>query len=152
ALVDKQPLNYPTRFGIDIQDTKGTATLDLSFHLPMRKALKVDDVNIGIKANVTGFSIALGEHARLTDGAVDFAIDNAKLHAVGQASLADSRLNLDWTEDFRTKDPVTTHITVKGTLDNGGREALNFRSAGFLKGPALVTANLTGHRGQLLTA
>lgn len=152
ALVDKKPLNYPSRFGIDIAGTKGNATLDLAFHLPMRKKLSVDDVNIAIKAAVSGFSIALGEHARLADGQMNFDIDNAKLHAVGTASLADSKLALDWTEDFRTANPVTTRIAVKGTLDSGGREALNFRSGAFLKGPALVNATLTGHRGALLSA
>jgi len=152
TLVDKKPLNYPTRFGIDIAQTKGTAALDLSFHMPMRKDLKVDDVNIGIKAAVTSFAIALGDHAKLSDGAMNFTIDNTKLHATGTALLADSRLSLDWTEDFRTNDPVTTHVAVKGVLDNGGREALNFPSSSFLKGPANVTATLTGHRGSLLSA
>ena len=66
--------------------------------------------------------------------------------------LADSRLNIDWQEDFRTPNPVTTRITVKGTLDNGGREALNFPSSSFLKGPTIVEATLTGHRGSLLAA
>ncbi|HEX4859825.1 MAG TPA: DUF3971 domain-containing protein, partial [Rhizomicrobium sp.] len=151
-LVDQKPLNYPTRFGIDINQTKGNAALDLDLKLPTRKDLKVDDVNIAIKAAVTGFAIALGDHAKLSDGAVNFAIDNAKLHAGGTAMLADSKLALDWTEDFRTSDPVTTHVQVKGVLDNGGRDALNFPSSGFLKGPANVTATLTGHRGQLINA
>lgn len=152
TLIDKKPLNYPTRFGIAIADTKGMAALDMSFRLPMRKNLSVDDVNIAIKAQVTGFAIAIGEHAKLSDGTVAFDIDNAKLHATGNALLADSRLALDWTEDFRTKDPVTTRIAIKGTLDNGGRDALNFRANDFLKGPALVTAQITGHRGAILSA
>jgi len=151
-LVDQKPLNYPTRFGIDIAGTKGNAALDLDLKLPTRKDLKVDDVNIAIKAAVTGFAITLGDHAKLSDGAVNFAIDNAKLHAGGTAMLADSKLTLDWTEDFRTSDPVTTHVQVKGVLDNGGRDALNFPSSSFLKGPANVTATLTGHRGALLNA
>jgi len=151
-LVDQKPLNYPTRFGIDIAGTKGNAALDLDLKLPTRKDLKVDDVNIAIKAAVTGFAITLGEHAKLTDGVVNFAIDNTKLHAGGTAMLADSKLALDWTEDFRTSDPVTTHVQVKGVLDNGGRDALNFPSSSFLKGPANVTATLTGHRGALLNA
>ena len=151
-LVDQKPLNYPTRFGIDIAGTKGSAALDLDLKLPTRKDLKVDDVNIAIKAAVTGFAIALGDHAKLSDGAVNFAIDNTKLHAGGTAMLADSKLALDWTEDFRTSDPVTTHVQVKGVLDNGGRDALNFPSSGFLKGPSNVTATLTGHRGALLNA
>lgn len=151
-LVDMKPLQYPTRFGIDIEGTRGTANLDMDFHLPTRKNLSVDDVDIRIKAAVTGFAIALSEKAKLADGAVDFEIDNAKLHANGNALLADSRMNFDWTEDFRTKDPVTTRIAVKGTLDNGGREALNFRASDFVKGPALVNATILGHRAALLSA
>ena len=73
ALVDLKPLNYPTRFGINATQTKGTAAVDLSFHLPMRKNLSVDDVAVGVKAAVSGFAIALGERTRLSDGDVDFA-------------------------------------------------------------------------------
>ena len=60
--------------------------------------------------------------------------------------LADSKLALDWDEDFHTPNPITTRISVKGTLDSGGREALNFPSADFLKGPSTIAATLTGHR------
>jgi hypothetical protein len=152
TLVDKKPLNYPTRFGIDIAQTKGTAALDLDFRLPLRKELRVEDVNIAIKASVSGFAMAMSDRAKLSDGQVTVAIDNTKLHATGTALLADSKLNLDWTEDFRTADPVTTRIAIKGVLDNAGREALNFSSSSFLKGPANVSATLTGHRGKLVSA
>ena len=152
TLIDMKPLSYPTRFGIDKTQTKGMANLDLSFRMPMKKNLSVDEVNISIKAAVSAFSIVLGDHARLSDGSISFLIDNAKLHADGTAMLADSRLSLNWDEDFRTSNPVTTRIEVKGTLDSGGREALNFPSADFLKGPSTINATLTGHRGSLLTA
>jgi hypothetical protein len=152
ALVDMKPLNYATRFGIDAATTKGAANVDLSVHMPMRKNLSVNDVGIGVKAAVTGFSIVLGDHARLTNGAVNFDIDNAKLHAFGSTVLADSKLNIDWVEDFRTSNPVTSIISAKGTLDSGGREALNFPSSSFLKGPTAIAATLTGHRGALLSA
>jgi hypothetical protein len=152
ALVDLKPLNYPTRFGINAGQAKGTAAVDLSFHLPMRKDLRVDDVGIGVKAAVNGFAIALGERTRLSDGSVNFQIDNARLRAQGTALLADSRLTFDWTEDFKSANPLTTHIDVKGMLDEGGREALDFPSANLLKGPVGVSAVLTGRRGTLTTA
>lgn len=151
-LVDQKPLNYPTRFGIDIAETRGNASLDLGFHLPMRKNLSVDDVNIAIKAQVTGFALSLSDHAKFSDGNIAFEIDNARLHAGGNALLADSRLNLDWVEDFKTRDPITSRITVKGMLDTAAREALNFRAADFLKGPANVTATVLGQRGAVVSA
>ncbi len=150
--VDLKPLNYPTRFGISPTQTKGAAAVDLSFHLPMRKNLSVDDVAVGVKANVTGFAIALGKETQLTDGNVNFQIDNARLRAQGTAMLADSRLAIDWTEEFKSASPLSTHINIKGTLGDGGRETLGFPSAGLLKGPVEVAAVLTGQRGQLRNA
>jgi hypothetical protein len=152
TLIDLQPLNYPTRFGISTHDTKGIAGLDLAFQVPLRKNLNVDDVGISIKAAISEFAISLNDHTRLTDGVVDLAIDNDKLHASGTASLADSKLNFDWTEDFKAAGPVTTRIALKGLLADGAREMLNFHSADVLKGPIGVSGTLTGHRGGLLQA
>jgi hypothetical protein len=152
ALVNMKPLNYATRFGINVAETRGSAGIDLSFRMPMRKDLRVDDVGIAINAKTTGFAIPIGEHARLSDGVVNFTISNAKLHANGTATLADSKLAIDWNEDFRTSDPVTTRIQVKGSLDAGSRSALNFRASDFLKGPTPMTARLLGHRGALSSA
>jgi len=152
TLVNMKPLNYATRFGIDIAQTKGAANLDLSFRMPMRKNLSVDDVGITVKAAVSGFAITLGDDTRITDGTVNFDIDNAKLHASGTTLLADSRLAIDWVEDFKTSNPITTRIVVKGPLDSGARAALDFPSSSFLKGPTFINASLTGHRGSLVTA
>ena len=87
ALVDMQPLRYPTRFGIVPGDTKGTADLDMSVHVPLSKSLGVDDIKVAIKATVKNFGIALGPHTRLTDGTVDFDIDNVHLHAIGTTGI-----------------------------------------------------------------
>ncbi|MBV8976209.1 MAG: AsmA-like C-terminal domain-containing protein [Alphaproteobacteria bacterium] len=152
TLVDKKPLGYPSRFGIDVTATKGAAQMDLSLNVPTRKNLKVDDIQIGIKAAVTGFAVPLGSKIHLSDGTMNFAIGNAALHATGTATLADSKFSLDWQEDFRTQAPITTRVTVKGILDNGGRAAIGFPSASVIDGPSNVVATLTGHRGSLSAA
>lgn len=151
-LTDLQPLNYPTRFGINPEETTGKAGIDLSFHVPMRKNLSVDDVAISIKANVTGFGIALGKTIRLNDGNVVFEVDNNHLHATGVTGLAGSRLTIDWVEDFKTANAVTSKINVKGLLDEPGREALGLHASDYLKGPIGLNADLTGRRGQLTGA
>ncbi|MDE2182443.1 MAG: AsmA-like C-terminal domain-containing protein [Alphaproteobacteria bacterium] len=151
ALVDMPPLRYPTRFNVNAADSKGTAKIDLSFRVPMRKALDVDQVAIGIKAAVTGFSLALGPHTRLTDGTINFAIDNTKLRATGTSGLGGSaaRVALDWTEDFKTANAVTTKISVKGTVDDQARTALGLKTKDYIRGPIGISGTLTGHRGAL---
>ena len=151
ALVNLPPLGYPSRFGIAPADTKGAATLDLSFHVPMLKSLSVDQVNIGIKVAVNGFVVALGPHTQLTDGTISFAIDNNRLRAIGTTGIggSPSRVALDWTEDFKTATAITTKIVVKGSLDEQARAGLGFHTKDYLKGPVGLTGTLTGHRGAL---
>jgi len=152
TLIDMKPLNYPTKFGIDPRQTSGMASADLMFKVPMLADLPVDDVGISVKAHVNDFAVTLGGHTRITNGTVDFDIDNAHLHQVGQVNLADSRLSVDWTEDFRTKSPMTTKLAVKGALTEAGRAALNIGLARYLRGTVPVSADITGRSGSLAHA
>jgi hypothetical protein len=152
TLIDMQPLGYATRFGIDPRQTGGAAGADLAFQVPMLADLPVDAVGISVKAQVNAFAVTLGSKMRLTDGAVNFEIDNNHLHQVGVVNLADTRLNVDWTEDFKTPDNVTTRLAVKGNMTEAARAALNINLQSFFRGTVPVTADLTGHRGSLVHA
>jgi len=151
ALVDMGNLRYPSRFGINPASSKGDTGLDLSIRLPLLRNMTVDQVAIAIKAVSNGFSVALGPHTQLTDGTIAFQIDNNKLHATGTAGLggSQSRVNLDWSEDFNTAKAATTKLVVKGTLDDTARNALGAHLSDYLKGPIGISGTLTGHRGAL---
>jgi len=151
-LTDLKPLHYATRFGVDPNQTKGTANADLDFKLPLKRDLSIDNVAISVKAITSGFGIALGKDLRLADGAMHFDIDNNHLHAYGTAALATSRLTLDWVEDFKTRKDVTTRIALKGMLDEAGRNALHFRANDYLSGVVGANGTLIGHRGQITSA
>jgi hypothetical protein len=144
-----KPLNYPTKFGIDPKTTGGRASADLMFTVPMLADLPVDDVGISVKAAVSDFAVTLGGKTRLTDGDVNFDIDNSHLRQTGMVNLADARLNVDWTEDFRTTDDITTRMTVKGPMTEGGRMALNIGLMRYFRGTVPISADITGHRGSL---
>ena len=151
TLIDMQPLGYPTRFGIDPRQTKGTASTDLLFNVPMLQDLAVEAVDISVKSQVNDFAVSLGR-LKLTNGAVNFEIDNSHLHQTGTANLADARLAIDWMEDFRTTQPITTRINAKGVMTDSARQALNIGLQTILTGPVPVSADIQGHRGQLTTA
>ncbi len=151
TLIDMKPLGYPTRFGIDPKQTRGAASTDLSFSVPMLEDLSVDAVGISVKAQVSDFAVTLGR-LKLTNGNVAFDIDNDHLHQSGALTLADARFVTDWTEDFKTEGAVTTHLTAKGVMTDGVRQALNVGLENILTGPVMVSADMQGHRGQLTTA
>ncbi len=151
TLIDMKPLNYPTKFGIDPKQTGGMASAELAFKVPMLADLPVDDVGVSVKARVQGFAVTLGR-TRITDGDVTFDIDNDRLRQVGVVNLADSRLNVDWTEDFRTTDPNTTKLAVKGVMTEGGRAALNINLLRYFRGAVPINADIIGRSGSLVRA
>ena len=151
TLIDMKPLGYPTRFGVDPSQTTGTASVDLAVQVPMLADLKVDDVGIAVKADVQDYGVVLGK-LHLVNGDVEFNIDNNSLHQTGVVGMADSRLNVDWTEDFKTAEPITTRLNVKGQITDAARAALNIGLTNILTGPVGVTGTLLGQRGSLRSA
>jgi hypothetical protein len=150
TLIDMEPLHYATRFHLNPKDTLGNSTLDINFHVPTGRDVADKDIKIGIKSALNGLDLQLTPHARITNGALQLTIDNAHLNAVGDVMLFGSRLAVNWDEQFEpARNTMSSHISLKGMLDDATREALNFHSGQFLKGTVPVTAELTGQSGQV---
>ena len=150
ALIDQKPLQYPTRFGVDPKTTLGNAGIDLSLQVPMLDH-NADKIGILVRAHVNEFAVALG-HLRLTNGDVDFTVDNKSLHQTGTVQLADTKLNVDWVEDLESKLPITTHLNVKGQVTEAARAALNVGLTTILTGPVPTQGAFTGSHGALRIA
>jgi len=151
ALIDMEPLHYPSRFHIGTDSAKGTAAIDLAFQVPMVKDLDIDRVGISVKGQVNGLALVLGDH-QITNGVVNLDIDNSSLDVGGKVDFSGASLDVDWKEAFKAKGPITTRITATGVLNDAAREKLNFHSGPYLKGPVNVDAALEGHRGSIARA
>lgn len=148
TLTDRKPLQYASRFRINPASVGGRAAVDLDFHVPMEKDVEFSRVAVGVKAAVTELSLSLSPHLRLSGGTANFDIDNVRLHATGQVAVGSTNVDLDWTEAIKTA-PVTTHLTVRGTLDDAARAALSLHTEDLLSGPVGVVASLDGFRGAI---
>ena len=97
ALIDQKPLNYPTRFQIRSATAKGNAAVDLDMRVPMLHDIKVADVGISIHAATNNLALALSDHLVLSNGSINFDVDNQTLKGAGTVSLGlfDSRRQLD---------------------------------------------------------
>ncbi len=149
TLIDMKPLNYPTRFHINPQDTKGTASVDLLVKVPMLADVSVGQIGINVTGQASGLDIALSKSTRLQKGIVQFAVDNSKLHAAGDVFYSGQKITMDWTEIFETTSDITTHVSAKTVLDSEGRKKFGLGTNDILTGPVNVTAVLTGYRGSL---
>ncbi|MGD0145016.1 MAG: AsmA-like C-terminal domain-containing protein, partial [Rhizomicrobium sp.] len=152
ALIDEKPLQYPSRFHVKTLGAKGAASIDAIFQVPTRHNSSMDDIGIAVHANLTGLALAVGEHTKITNGTANLAVDNASLHAVGTVTLGSTNVGIDWTEAFKAQGPISTRMTVKGTLDDNARAALNLRTGNYLTGPIGAVALLEGSRGTIQRA
>ena len=152
TLLDMKPLGYPTRFHINPKDTAGVARVDSEFRVPTLSNVGVDQIGMSIKAKATGLALSLANGMRITDGMADFEIDNQRMHAVGNVSVGHTRVAADWSEDFNTRDDITTKLVVRGSLDDSALASLHFDVSDILAGPIGMTTTLYGHRGTLRRA
>ena len=120
ALIDMPPLQYPSRFHVGTDSAKGTAAIDLKFHVPMVKKLDIDEIGISVKGRLNGLTLSLGER-KITNGTINLTIDNSSLEAAGLVDLAGSPLTVNWKEAFKTAGAVTTRITARGMLSDAPR-------------------------------
>ncbi len=149
ALIDEKPLHYPSRFQIRTASAKGSASVDLSVRLPMLRDLSINDVGISVRATTSNLGLALSDHLAITNGNVNFAVDNANLRAVGTVSVASANLAVDWAEEFRPKGHFSTRLKVNGTLSEAAREELGIDTNDYLSGPVGVSGELDGYRGRI---
>ncbi|MGQ0741721.1 MAG: YhdP family protein [Alphaproteobacteria bacterium] len=151
AIIDEQPLNYPTRFNINPIETKGDAALDLNFTVPMLKDLEVAQLGISISARTTGVSMPLGAGRVIENGALVFTVDAKSLLAQGPVRVSGVPLDFKWSEQFATG-PVTTRVEIKGIMDDEGRTKLGLPDAGLVFGPSRISLALVGRRAQFTSA
>ncbi|HEX3430542.1 MAG TPA: AsmA-like C-terminal domain-containing protein, partial [Rhizomicrobium sp.] len=152
SLIDMKPLQYPTRFHINMASAAGNAAFDLLFGVPTIKNVPIDTVGISVKGPVNGVTLALGAHTHISDGTLNLNVDNAQLRATGAVTVGTARVNVDWTELFKPAGPISTRVNVKGTLDDAARASLGLPAISFLSGPVDIDAQLQGRRAVIRQA
>lgn len=151
-LIDMKPLQYPTKFHLSPDSARGTIVSDLSFKVPTKHDVSIDDVAILVKSQVSNLALQIGQHTKLTNGSGVIIVDNKQLHAVANVAINSAPLAVDWTEVFAPKGPYSSNMLVKGTLDETARNALGISGGDFLSGPVGIVATLQGRSGQFQRA
>ncbi len=149
ALLDMKPLQYPTRFHINSSSAQGVGAFDVSFRVPTIRGETIDSVGVSVSGTASAFAISLGPHTKISNGTLDFNVDNTQLRATGKVGIGGVNLEMDWLEAFKPRGPITTQVSLRGTLDDAAREALGLPLGKLVSGPVGIDAALTGHRGTI---
>jgi hypothetical protein len=125
--IDAKPLRYAHDIGIDPARVSGRTVAKIQFKLPLLDAVKLDDIEFGVKAGLTGAGIAnVAMNRDLTDG--NFAVEIARpgAHLQGNARFDGVPLNIDANLFFKAKDRGRARYRVTMGLNDEQRRRLAF--------------------------
>jgi len=142
-LIDNQPLQYSTKMGVDPLKATGNADVDLSINFPLVADLKLNQVDIGVKArteNVGLADVAFG--LPLTDGRMDLVLDDGGMDVVGTASLGGIRTKVNWRENFSGGD-FRSRYALDPVLSNEQRPLVGLTTMPFV--PPYIDGEVAAH-------
>src|SRR5262249_46326584 len=143
------PLGYIKKLGLDPAGVAGTVAASVSFNLPAKKDLKVEQVKIAASADIADAAIkgaVLGQD--LTNGDANLKLDRSGMTMTGSGKFAGAPLGFTWEENFGKGD-FARRISASGPIDSAQRAALGHDLSTYVDGPidtAVVFTQLANKR------
>jgi uncharacterized protein involved in outer membrane biogenesis len=143
--IDAKPLRYAHEAGIDPARAGGKVDVQLHFKLPLLKDLKLDQVDYGAKATLSGVSYAKVAFDRpLADGNFTLDLGHAGVHAQGSGKFDGAPATIDGNLYFHPKTGLRTRYRIGLALDDEARRRLDWDfAADRLTGPVAVDLTYT---------
>ncbi|MDD9900133.1 MAG: AsmA-like C-terminal domain-containing protein [Alphaproteobacteria bacterium] len=118
GILDSKPLQYPTKLGLDINNTAGQADVDVTFKFPLHNGLALEDVAVTADAKVRDVRLdKVVMDYPLTGGPMDVKLANGKLGIKGSGKLGTMPITFDWMKDFTSGAAVGSRVTARMPLD-----------------------------------
>src|SRR5258708_36303658 len=118
-LLDRKPLGYPSKLGLDITQVQGRPATRLAFRFPLIKRLTLEQVGIGAAANLRDVVIPkVVKDWRLSDGTLALSLDGLGMDVKGDARLAGTPVTLDWRGDSPQPPRLRRPAERKGGSDD----------------------------------
>ena len=142
-VIDSKPLRYAHAIGIDPAHVSGRAETQLHFKFPLVADLKLDAVDYGAKATITGANLGkVAFDRKVTDGNFNLEITRTGAHLQGTDRFDDIPSKLDANVFFHPKNSPSAVYRVGLTLDEEAQRRFDLDFApDRMKGP--IAADVT---------
>ena len=125
--IDAKPLRYAHDIGVDPSGVAGRTEANVHFKLPLLQDFKLDQVEYGVKASLTGAAIAnVAMNRNLTDGNFALEITRPGAHLQGSSRFDGVPLDIDANIFFKPKDGARARYRVTMGLNDQQRRRLAF--------------------------
>jgi hypothetical protein len=143
-VIDHAPLNYAKKLNVEPSQVQGEASFDLTLSFPLIQTLLLDDIRIGVEAELSDVS---WRKAMLdldaTEGQLHLALDNKAMVVDGRLRLGSTPAELHWKENFPASAPIATELSLRATVDDAGRAEARMDFAPYLTGPTPIEVDLS---------
>lgn len=143
-VIDHAPLNYAKKLNVEPSQVQGDASFDLTLSFPLNQDLLLDDIRIGVVAdlaNVSWRKAMLDLDA--TEGQLHMLLDNKSMVVDGRLRLGMTPAELRWKENFPASAPIATELSLRATVDDAGRAEARMNFAPYLTGPTPIEVDLS---------
>lgn len=146
ALLDQEPLGFPSKFGIGPDAVQGEGTLRFEITRPMRSNIPAERIGFDVVADFDNLSAPTGFGGlRLTDGKVHMEATPSGLTARGPARIGALEAVIAWQEKFGVPEGEdSTTYRLEAVLDQADFDALGVPLRQYLDGPVLLSAQTSG--------
>ncbi len=142
-LIDHPPLGYASQIGLDAAHAVGDANVALTLDFPLIKDLKLDQLELGVKAKATGVGIpGIAFGLPLTDGDVGLTLDRAGMDITGNVVLGGIASTITWRENFNGGD-FRAHYVLDPVISNAQRPLIGLSVMPFV--PPYIDGDVPAH-------
>ncbi|MEO1328041.1 MAG: AsmA-like C-terminal domain-containing protein [Pseudomonadota bacterium] len=147
ALIDQEPMGFPSKFGLAVSTVRGEADVEAEVSLPLLKDLPLEDVEVSVGADLRGLALQAPKIDRpIAARAARIEADKTRLTFSSRSLVLDGvPLRAQWTEAFSpTSRQDRTRIELTASLDAdrlnafGAPEDLALAGAAALRGTLAV--------------
>jgi len=145
-LLDSKPLHYARSVAVDPAKIAGNADVQVAFHFPLLRNLKIENVDYSAKAvlrDVAASGLVFGRD--LSGGDLKFELDHNSLKLQGTGEVDQVPATIGWTQGLRDG---TRHYTLKMRLDDAERRRIGVDYLSeFIKGPIDLDVSYAVQKG-----
>lgn len=124
-LLDREPLGFPTRLGIDPAKTTGSVTVRLQLSMPLYKDVGADALEVDAEADLANVDIdQLFGQVDVRDGELALSILHGAMTLEGSATVSEQPLTLSLREDFTGEAEEVRRYRVQTDLGPADLERL----------------------------
>ncbi len=150
ALLDHQPFQFISRYGLKPETLGGSMSGILQLKFPLLSDLSFDQIILNAKAQTRHASIPdIFAKKPLSQTDLSFVITDRGLEANGTGTLGTQAITLRWREDFTGKSSTPTQYDINASTSVAALALLGIDISGLASGPLSADIHLNGHKGSI---